>query len=50
MLKRHAFTQYREARKVVRVARMLRELDACAAPAARPRPRVAGRAALGRAA
>jgi len=44
------FKRRRDTRKLVRVARMLQELDACAAPAARPRPRPTGRAALGRAA
>jgi hypothetical protein len=44
------FKRRRETRKVVRVARMLRELDACTAPAARTQRRPSGRAALGRAA
>jgi hypothetical protein len=40
----------RTARKLVRVARMLQELDACASPAARPDRRLPSRLSLGRAA
>ncbi|HVV56807.1 MAG TPA: hypothetical protein VHC45_00480 [Gaiellaceae bacterium] len=40
----------RTSRKLVRVARMLQELDACAHPSARPGRRPSSRVALGRAA
>ncbi|HEX7083085.1 MAG TPA: hypothetical protein VF186_03125 [Gaiellaceae bacterium] len=40
----------RDSRKLIRVARMLRELDACASPAARAARPPAARVGLGRAA